>query len=125
MSMPATLELDRGHAIESPIPRASAEPVPKRKTKAQRKAKSKTAAQRKAKKADKHKSRKRSLAPVARAAMTVEEFINAHHISRDFFYELLRDGLGPDCIVLGKRRLISVEAAARWREKHEQASQQD
>jgi predicted DNA-binding transcriptional regulator AlpA len=52
-------------------------------------------------------------------AMSVEQFSRAHNINRDTFYELLKKGEGPECMRLGKRRLISFEAAARWRAKRE------
>src|SRR5262249_27806301 len=52
---------------------------------------------------------KKAKPPVARAVYSVSEFCEAHNISRDFFYELLRLHLGPACIILKKRRLISFE----------------
>ena len=55
-------------------------------------------------------------------AMSVDQFCHAHNIGRDLFYELGRLGLGPDCMLLKKRRLISFEAAARWRAKREEAN---
>ena len=53
-------------------------------------------------------------------ALTVEEFCRRHNISRTSFYELLKDGLGPRCLRIGSRRLISREAAADWRRQMEQ-----
>jgi predicted DNA-binding transcriptional regulator AlpA len=52
-------------------------------------------------------------------AMSVEQFSRAHNINRDTFYELLKRGEAPECMKLGKRRLISFEAAARWRAQRE------
>ena len=55
-------------------------------------------------------------------AMSVEQFSAAHNINRDTFYKLLKQGLGPECMKLGKRRLISFEAASRWRARREAAN---
>ena len=49
------------------------------------------------------------------AAYSISEFCKAHSISRSLFYDLLRDGLAPDVMLVGSRTLISVEGAARWR----------
>jgi hypothetical protein len=48
-------------------------------------------------------------------AYSIPEFCKAHRISQAFFYELKRAGLGPNEMVLGRRRIISGEAAADWR----------
>ena len=51
---------------------------------------------------------------------TVEEFCRAHRFGRAHFYELLKRGDAPACIKLGRRRLISKEAAADWRRQMEE-----
>lgn len=56
-------------------------------------------------------------------ALSVAEFCRQHGISRAHFYKLLRDGHGPKCILAGRRRLISVAAAAEWRERMEASTQ--
>jgi hypothetical protein len=56
-------------------------------------------------------------------AYTVDEFCLAHHISRPFFYKLLKDGVGPRTMKLGSRTLISIEAATLWRREREAATQ--
>jgi hypothetical protein len=38
------------------------------------------------------------------------------------FFKLREQGLGPQEIQLGRRRLISLEAAARWRAEREAAT---
>lgn len=53
---------------------------------------------------------------------TVDEFCESHRISRVFFYNLLRGGNGPRIIKIGKRTLISKEAAATWRRRMENAA---
>jgi predicted DNA-binding transcriptional regulator AlpA len=58
-----------------------------------------------------------------RKAYTVEEFCIAHHISRPFFYKLLKDGTGPRVMKLGSRTLISIESAADWRRASEVPAQ--
>jgi hypothetical protein len=53
------------------------------------------------------------LPPVA--AYTIQNFCRAHDISRPLFYRLLADGRGPRTMRVGRRVLISAEAAADWR----------
>jgi predicted DNA-binding transcriptional regulator AlpA len=49
------------------------------------------------------------------ATYSVSEFCRDHGISRGLFYNLLRDGQGPRVMKLGRRTLISQEAAEEWR----------
>lgn len=56
------------------------------------------------------------------AVFDVSAFCTAHKISRSFFYRLISEGRGPRLLKLGKRTLISVEAAAEWRMRIEQES---
>jgi excisionase family DNA binding protein len=58
----------------------------------------------------------------ATLALSVDQFCAAHNISRDLFYALVRSGHGPACMMLGKRRLISLEASERWRAEREAAT---
>ena len=48
-------------------------------------------------------------------AFSVVDFCRAHNLSRGTFYNLLRDGLAPKTFKVGKRTLISREAAEQWR----------
>jgi hypothetical protein len=57
--------------------------------------------------------------PPARAAFTVPEFCEAHRISQAKYYEMKKEGWGPIEMEVGRRRLISFEAAAEWRRKRE------
>jgi hypothetical protein len=57
--------------------------------------------------------------PPVRAACTVPEFCEAHRISQAKYYEMKKDGWGPVEMEVGRRRLISFEAAAEWRRKRE------
>lgn len=50
-----------------------------------------------------------------RDAHSVDEFCERNNISRSTYYDLRRQGLGPKEMKVGKRRIISVEAAAEWR----------
>ena len=50
---------------------------------------------------------------------TVIQFCKAHHISRSMFYKQLKLGEGPRVMQVGRRRLISNEAAADWRQRME------
>lgn len=53
-------------------------------------------------------------------AYTVTQFADAHHVSRTHVYQLIKDGKGPRLMKVGRRTLISVEAAADWRRQIEQ-----
>jgi hypothetical protein len=48
-------------------------------------------------------------------ATSIKQFCDQHDISRNLYYKLEKQGLGPKTIRLGKRRLISEEAATEWR----------
>lgn len=50
---------------------------------------------------------------------TVKQFCKDHNISRSMFYKLLQQGQGPRLMAVGRRRLISNEAAADWRQQME------
>ena len=51
------------------------------------------------------------------AAYGVGPFCEAHDISRAYLYKLWSQGKGPIYIQLGRRRLITAEAAAEWRRR--------
>ena len=54
---------------------------------------------------------------------TVQEFCAAHGgISKVFFYKLLKDGKGPRLMRVGRRTLVTTEAAADWRKQMEMDS---
>jgi len=55
-------------------------------------------------------------------AFTVQEFCDAHRISRSRYYELKAKGLTPAEMLVGRLRMISVEAAAAWRREREAAA---
>jgi predicted DNA-binding transcriptional regulator AlpA len=56
-------------------------------------------------------------------AFTVPEFCEAHgRMSRFLFYELVKGGKGPRLMKIGRRTLISQEAAADWRRAMEAAT---
>jgi hypothetical protein len=55
-------------------------------------------------------------------AFTIQEFCDAHRISRAHYYNLKRLGLAPDETAVGDRVIITVEAAARWRKQRTTAS---
>lgn len=54
-----------------------------------------------------------------RPTCTVAQFCADHNISRTHFYQLTKDGKGPRLMRLGRRVLISAEAAADWRRQME------
>lgn len=50
---------------------------------------------------------------------SVREFCQAHRISRALFYRLAKEGKAPKTAKVGRRTLISQEAAAEWRHQIE------
>lgn len=50
----------------------------------------------------------------SRLSYSIEEFCAATRISRRTFYSLMEKGNGPKTITVGRRRLVSVEAAQAW-----------
>ena len=50
---------------------------------------------------------------------SVAEFCHQHGISRGTFYKLLNEGRGPKAVKIGRRTLISNEAAEEWRRRME------
>jgi hypothetical protein len=60
-----------------------------------------------------------------RATSTVSQFCDDHNISRTHFYELLKQGLGPRLMKVGRRTLITAEAGAAWRSAMEAATEQE
>ncbi|MDR6216234.1 hypothetical protein [Paracidovorax wautersii] len=56
-----------------------------------------------------------------KSAYSVEEFCMLHGIGRTFFYDLLKNGRGPEIMKVGRRTLISRGAAEHWCSKMELA----
>ena len=52
-------------------------------------------------------------------AYSVVGFCKAHEISRGLFYLQHKQGLGPKLMKIGRRTLISAEAAREWRRRME------
>jgi predicted DNA-binding transcriptional regulator AlpA len=50
-------------------------------------------------------------------AYSIPQFCAAHNISRALFYLLLKDGRAPAIMKLGRRTLVSAEAARAWRQQ--------
>jgi hypothetical protein len=55
-------------------------------------------------------------------ALSIAKFCAVHGISRELYFKLKRNGLGPREMHVGSRVLISVEAAAAWRRAREAAA---
>lgn len=55
------------------------------------------------------------------AVFTIAEFCAAHRISRTHLHNLTKAGKGPRIMKLGRRCLITPEAAADWRAQLEQS----
>ena len=60
-------------------------------------------------------SRRTYLLPSPPVAFNIREFCAAHRISPATYYELKKKNLTPREMRIGKRRIISCEAAAEWR----------
>jgi len=56
---------------------------------------------------------------IERQALGVAQFCLAYGISRGLFYKLCRHGRGPRTFKVGRRTLVSVEAAREWRSVRE------
>jgi predicted DNA-binding transcriptional regulator AlpA len=52
-------------------------------------------------------------------AYSIDQFCNIHSISRAEFYLLLKKGLAPTTMRVGRRRLVSIESAKEWRQRME------
>ena len=63
--------------------------------------------------------------PVPAAAYSIREFCAAHRLSESMYFKLRNQGLGPDEMSVGSRRIISFEAAERWRRAREAQNDQD
>jgi len=53
---------------------------------------------------------------------TISEFCHLHHISVALYYKMRKTGDCPREMIVGRRRLISAEAAADWRRAREAVS---
>lgn len=53
-------------------------------------------------------------------AQSVDQFCIAHGLSKSMFYKLLKAGNAPRIMKVGRRTLISFEAAEEWRKNLEQ-----
>ena len=51
------------------------------------------------------------------ACYTIDEFCRAHRLSKSSYYDLKRRGLGPREIRVMRKPLVTVEAAAEWRQR--------
>lgn len=56
---------------------------------------------------------------VPQSAYSIAQFCDAHHISRTHLHNMCKAGRGPRMMKLGRRVLISAEAAADWRRQIE------
>jgi hypothetical protein len=55
-------------------------------------------------------------------ALTIPQFCEAHNISEAFYYALQKQGKAPRSMRVGRRRLISLEEAAKWRAQQVEAA---
>lgn len=57
-------------------------------------------------------------------ASSVDQFCTDHNIGRGTFYNLRKLGLAPKIMKVGRRTLITKEAAAEWRSRMENQTSQ-
>ena len=50
---------------------------------------------------------------------TVQQFCDNYQIGRNLFYKMVASGTGPALMKVGRRTLISLQAANEWRERVE------
>jgi predicted DNA-binding transcriptional regulator AlpA len=55
-------------------------------------------------------------------AFSIPEFCRRHGISRAHFYNLWKSGEAPTVMRVGRRTLVSAEAAAKWRMRMEEVA---
>jgi len=60
--------------------------------------------------------------PILTAAYSIREFCEAHRVSESMYFKLRNQGLGPAEMSVGSRRIISFEAAERWRRERERGT---
>jgi hypothetical protein len=48
-------------------------------------------------------------------AYSIQKFCENHDISKALFYKLRKEGKAPATIKLGRRTLVTIEAAQAWR----------
>lgn len=56
---------------------------------------------------------------IEKKSFSIEHFCFAHGISRATFYNLIKRQLAPRLMKVGKRTLITAEAATEWRVRME------
>jgi len=54
----------------------------------------------------------------------IRTFCESNKISQALFYQLQKSGLGPRIMKVGRRTLITPEAAAEWRKQMEERTAQ-
>ena len=62
---------------------------------------------------------------MSKKSFNVNEFCFQENISRSMFYKILKLGLGPKILKVGRRTLITEQSASDWRKKMEQQSTED
>jgi hypothetical protein len=55
-------------------------------------------------------------------ALSIAEFCRRHGISTALYFKISREGRGPRLMRVGRRTLVTQEAACEWRREREAAS---
>jgi predicted DNA-binding transcriptional regulator AlpA len=59
---------------------------------------------------------------IGRAAYSIMEFCHAYGLGRSTFYRMQAAGLAPRTLAIGRRRIVTKEAATDWCHRLEAAS---
>ena len=62
---------------------------------------------------------------MTKQAHSIDDFCEDHDICRGTLYNLWKSGDGPRCMYVGRRRLITDDAAADWRRTMEAKATRD
>ena len=62
-----------------------------------------------------------SAGPVALGAYSIRSFCEAHALSRAMYFKMKAMDEGPAEMEVGRRRMVSIEAAAAWRRRRQEA----
>jgi hypothetical protein len=68
------------------------------------------------------KTRPRKVAPLPHLAFSIAEFCKAFGISPALYWKIKAQGLGPREMRIGRRVLISPQAASAWGRRRERAT---
>jgi hypothetical protein len=69
-------------------------------------------------------ARKAAPAAIPIGAYSIASFCLAHALSQAMYFKMRAAGEGPDAMAAGRRRMVSIESASRWRAQREEAARE-